>query len=249
MHCFTWMATPITTGTLPFHTSRSKGQNAAGSNFSIPLKQPSVLRNAACTLTLCVHGLCSPIIILYAGQFTSVLTSCPCLPMFFWPHQVAHPRSLSPSPNPASPQTPISASKSTPSPDDLGTINDFPGRSQVHLLLKVLIDPICAPSLPKCSTTPDAYACVDFATLPSLLALYQQPIPQDLLRLINVAFLTLNHLTDPVLGLQYSDTSQWQSWQPRSTDIVLNSWGASVLNSYRPPGPVSLVGAAAFCVD
>ncbi|MEW5301344.1 MAG: hypothetical protein WDW36_004208 [Sanguina aurantia] len=87
------------------------------------------------------------------------------------------------------------------------------------------------------STTPDAYVCVDFATLPSLLALYQQPIPQDLLRLINVAFLTLNHLTDPVLGLQYSDTSQWQSWEPRSTDIVLNAWGASVLNSYRPPGP------------
>lgn len=73
------------------------------------------------------------------------------------------------------------------------------------------------------------------------MEVYHQPVPLDLAPLIPNAFSLLTNLTDSVYGLQYSDTSQWQNWQPSSTDIVLNAWASCVLSSYRPPpNPVSV---------
>ncbi|EFJ40727.1 hypothetical protein VOLCADRAFT_99419 [Volvox carteri f. nagariensis] len=77
-----------------------------------------------------------------------------------------------------------------------------------------------------------AVPAVLWATLPAVLSYYDQPISSGYLELSSGGLSDLSTLTDPSLGLMWSESTRWYNWRPTRTDLYLNTWALFLAGLY-----------------
>ncbi|KAG2491821.1 hypothetical protein HYH03_009778 [Edaphochlamys debaryana] len=72
-----------------------------------------------------------------------------------------------------------------------------------------------------------------WSLLPAVLRLYGQPPAEEArLKAVQRASRDLGALTDPSLGLMWSDPSRWGHWRPTRVDVQLNTWAALLVRTF-----------------